>query len=349
MKTGRSNLIQIMRGIAITLIVTQHALSNISSNTAYQIVEKLIDRFGVVTFFIISGYLFQKNVRKYEKMGKANFIIAKFKELMIPYFFWTLLLDLLVIIASKVHSLSFVLNQMGFQPKSIVKCVVDAVLFQDYYVKLLWFIYALFIMFVVSIVLSGIPVKGYYIAVVYTLFLIVGFWVEIPYLIYKVIFHFVNFYIGRVISEQVDIEQLQLGTVVKWSVPVLLVTILDLYVLHISSLLSKGYISWMITDLEFRLLSLSGVALIFVFSRQLIKGNLKNILTVIGNHSYAIYLMHQPYIVAILSTVLDKMGFPAYVTLLLSIGLGLLIPIIIDIYVIERNAILKALAIGKWK
>ena len=77
MKTSRLSFIDITRAFAILLIVFGHVIVH-NFNTYW--LFNIIYSFHVVLFFIISGYLYNR-----EKSDK-EFIIKKFLTLIIPYF-----------------------------------------------------------------------------------------------------------------------------------------------------------------------------------------------------------------------------------------------------------------------
>lgn len=81
MKNKRISFIDITRALAILLIVFGHTIVH-NGNTYW--LFNLIYSFHVVLFFIISGYLYNK-----EKNTK-EFVVKKFLTLMIPCFIFTL-------------------------------------------------------------------------------------------------------------------------------------------------------------------------------------------------------------------------------------------------------------------
>ncbi len=81
MKNKRISFIDITRALAILLIVFGHTI--VHNGNTYRLFN-LIYSFHVVLFFIISGYLYNR-----EKNTK-EFVVKKFLTLMIPYFIFTL-------------------------------------------------------------------------------------------------------------------------------------------------------------------------------------------------------------------------------------------------------------------
>lgn len=81
----REKWIDILRGIAITLVLCAHSVLiypiDISQNWLLSWVLEFIKVFYMPLFFIVSGYLLRKN-------NYLLFLIRKAKRLLIPYFLW---------------------------------------------------------------------------------------------------------------------------------------------------------------------------------------------------------------------------------------------------------------------
>ena len=89
--TKKSNdTIQIMRAVAILFVLIHHSLSNLPEFPFRTVLLKIVYS-DVPIFFIISGFLFEKNIDKYAA-NKLRFIGYKAKQLILPYLFWTLIL-----------------------------------------------------------------------------------------------------------------------------------------------------------------------------------------------------------------------------------------------------------------
>ena len=86
----RNILLQILRGFAIVLVLIRHAIAQVSSTPFILGMEKIIICLHMPVFFVLSGYLFEKNLSKYQKMGKMKFLKKKAIHLLVPYVFWFL-------------------------------------------------------------------------------------------------------------------------------------------------------------------------------------------------------------------------------------------------------------------
>ena len=166
----KSNTIQLMRGIAIIIVLLHHSISLISGGdgTVLNHLDSLIICFHMPTFFIISGYLYEKGLVR----GKAtfsSFVIGKAKRLLVPYAFWTVFLWGGVQIGNRIAS-SFMID-IGFPPMSIMKLLLNLLTYEVYYVELLWFVYVLFLFFVVHYLIGEIGNKKWFVG----LCLLLGF------------------------------------------------------------------------------------------------------------------------------------------------------------------------------
>jgi len=84
--TGKNQQIQIMRGLAITIVLIRHASAQVNTDVLLDAVEDIIICFHMLVFFLITGFLFQRGLSKYLQKGKEQFIIGKAKHLMFSVF-----------------------------------------------------------------------------------------------------------------------------------------------------------------------------------------------------------------------------------------------------------------------
>lgn len=84
----RNDKIDLLKGIAIILMVMGHSMSDIEYMT---IPLNVIYSFHMPLLFFLSGYIIELTKSKYEQMGVVYFINRKAISLLIPYFSWTVL------------------------------------------------------------------------------------------------------------------------------------------------------------------------------------------------------------------------------------------------------------------
>lgn len=150
------NSINIIKGICIILVVFVHSLPNINSDkpnfNSNQIIEFIYNfcfLFFMPLFFFVSGFLSNK-VLAFDKKQSIIYIKNKFKKLMIPY----IIISILGVIV-KLGLSSFALRKVNLYN------IIASILFYpwDGAIKLLWFIYTLFIISIITILLRKISVK----------------------------------------------------------------------------------------------------------------------------------------------------------------------------------------------
>ena len=103
----KKSSIEIIRLIAVILIVFTHTRNELTNGIAYFIVEK-IPTFGTAILSIVSGYLYFEISR-----FKTNLFISKIKSLAIPYFISNILILLMVLFCNYVLEFNS-LNRLSY-------------------------------------------------------------------------------------------------------------------------------------------------------------------------------------------------------------------------------------------
>lgn len=85
---NRNEKIDLLKGIAIILMVMGHSMSDIEYMT---IPFNVIYSFHMPLLFFLSGYIIELTKSKYEETGIQHFIKRKAISLLVPYFSWTVL------------------------------------------------------------------------------------------------------------------------------------------------------------------------------------------------------------------------------------------------------------------
>lgn len=90
-----------IRVIAMLLVVLIHCYDLYGSawNTCnlvpfYDCFSSMFNYIHLPLFFMISGYLYQKGIKKYQGDGYNVFVYKKLKRLMLPYMFWGIVIVL---------------------------------------------------------------------------------------------------------------------------------------------------------------------------------------------------------------------------------------------------------------
>lgn len=146
----------IAKGIAIILVVFVHSLPNIIADkpnfNGNQIIEFIYNfsfLFFMPLFFFVSGFLSTKIIN-FDKRESISYIKKKFDKLMIPYF----IISLLGIIVKLCLS-SFAIRDVN------IFNMLKSILFYPCQgsIRLLWFVYTLFLITIAIVSLRKIPMK----------------------------------------------------------------------------------------------------------------------------------------------------------------------------------------------
>lgn len=190
--------IQIMRGIAIAVVLLRHAIAQVNTDAILDGAEQTIICFHMPVFFVIAGYLFQKQLGKYQAEAKIKFLIGKAKRLLIPYVFWTVLLWIGVQVACMLSpALLAKLTEIEFAPMSVGNLIYGLLTYQVYYTEHLWFLYVLFLMFAINIFTQKIGASCYSV-VIWLLIGLVTLFVDFPHIIERTMLWGIFFEFGRI-------------------------------------------------------------------------------------------------------------------------------------------------------
>lgn len=140
--------IDTLKGIAIFMVILGHSIIkypiNLHDNVVCNYVYRLVSSVHMPLFFVISGYCYT------QKANFKDYLFAKIKRLMIPYFIFGIL-DII-----PRYLLSFMVNR----PRGIVESVISILLFGGEY----WFLYVLFIIFVIYPFINSVLEKNKYLS-----------------------------------------------------------------------------------------------------------------------------------------------------------------------------------------
>lgn len=129
----RNRTIDILRGIAVLAVLLGHAIQRgLIINYETNFLFKIIYSFHMPLFVVLSGYSLCRYTKKYDK----NFILKKFKQLVIPTFIWSYIIYF-------VRNFNFVgIKDFINFPQSFLAYTKLLLLHPDY---VIWFLYTIFI------------------------------------------------------------------------------------------------------------------------------------------------------------------------------------------------------------
>lgn len=322
--------ITLSKAIGIILVVVGHFTSTVYMPAYYTEIKNLIFSFHMPLFMILSGFLFQMSMsRKPDGISFLPFLKKKFLRLMVPYFF----------ISAAIALLNYGLGL--FIP---VKRTVDwHYLLEILYTNVggsavfLWFMYTLFVVFLISALCTklkgGIAILGILSVILY--------FIPLPQIFYLSFVHsfIIYFWAGMILFLLTDKQKLR---------PSLLHAIVAIIVLT----LAYGRRDFVETENLKQFLNLicgiSGSYMVICIAHE-IQQSSNNWLMSLGKYSAYIYLLHMAGVYSI-RVVYEKMGlfnpFTYSIALALAVIAGLVIPVILTKYVINKNKSLTFLMGG---
>lgn len=316
-----SHEIRIMRGIAILLILFHHLLSHVEQTHNIVMLTYSLNHVHVVVFFVISGVLFQYKKNKIYNMSFVNFGKDKGKRLLIPYFFWSLVLAMGIKIVCQFQNGLALITKLGYTEWSIPEIVWNTLTMNNYYTAHLWFVYVLFFVYFVHYLFKDSICNWKAFALIFAIINIIFIIFHPPFLIERFLRHFCNFLFGRLFFKYRywDVSLKKVMTLIS----LMVVLILETFEYFNLNSLSYSYIG------NF-LWGIAGTQIVFKIAYTMVNkiGKIGNYLATIGDASYPIYLVHNPYIVSGLYVVL-KIVNTSYINDLLYIVLGIILSVLI--------------------
>lgn len=342
----KNKTIQIMRGLAIIIVLIRHAIAQINTDIVLDITKEIIICFHMPVFFVIAGYLFQNGINKYIQNGKLNFIFKKAKHLLVPYAFWTILLWIGVQVACSISP--SILNRMitiGFAPMNIGDLIYGLFTYQIYYTEHLWFLYVLFLLFVINIITvkkGDAPIS----ILIWCLIGIATLYTNLPHIIERTMLWGIFFSFGRFVKSSKYSTKIGGGLQSIWILLIFLMT----SAIYVTGLYFEinGTIFTLLMQINKYFVGFSGVGVVYVLSITIKNTRIGKVLNSVGDYSFDIYLMHNPYFVALSALVLNQIiGLSAYVVVIMATLLGILLPMLISRFVIRKSKLLSMVMIGK--
>ena len=325
-----------MRGIAIAMVVMQHAIGRVAQTNFDFKFMFMLNHIDVPLFLLIAGYLFESKKEKYYKICFKNYVADKVKKLILPYLFWSFILvfGVQMVFLWKMD----LLHKLGMEVWTLDQAIINILTFKDSYVQHLWFVYIIFVYFVIHYLLRDllVDVRLLFLIIMVTMFIDLN---NVPFIYEKFILHFMDFCIGRCIY-------CYSFNKIKYKGICFVISIVALCICFISEYYIENSFTYLY--LGYLIYALSGAIIIYTISTYISQtdGYCCSILSIIGDYSFEIYLMHNPYITLLVPLMLKIFISNKLVIVLITLGLGIVVPIIIKKYII-KNKILCLILFGR--
>ena len=331
----RLGYLDIAKGIGIILVVIGHALSVLPSpdKENVELLRTIIYLVHMPLFFFISGLLFEKNLKRYEAVGFRSYVLGKAQLYLIPYITFSILLYVIVAAAFHIGPISKYAVRLGNFTENVPTFLLSILTYKNPIDEHLWFSYVMFLVLVASFLLRRIDIR------ISLCFFFIGYvstWIiSYPELIWKTLRYMLIFTAGRAMWKW----KIQLTK----KIPLLNLMVGIIFTVVYLLLKNKGLV-WMSVAKPFSEIGL--VLVLLSISVLLEKTIVTGLMYRIGDESYAIYLIHQPYIVPLIVTTLGGTQIRNIVAVLISLILGVWIPMVLSKHIIKRNRVLNLLLLG---
>lgn len=322
------NSMDIVKGIAIILVVFVHSLPNIdpdlpnfNGNSIIKFVYDFSFLFFMPLFFFVSGFLSTKIITLNKEQSKS-YVKNKFRKLIIPYF----IISILGIIIKLCLS-SFAIRNVSFAS------MIRAILFYPWEgsIRLLWFVYTLFIIAIISVLLRKILIK--YTILFFTITSIVpinfGSFINLDGVLQYIVYYYLGMYFFKFYEQYKEF---------KFKHIIVLSTLIILLIMN-NIAVSEYYKS-----LFLFISSICGIACFISISMLIEDIKVGRVLQIIGKHSFDIYLFSwffQSFFRILLFQILKM----SYNTTFLFMFIGGFLPLILTKF-IEKNRILSKNLLG---
>ena len=319
-KNEREAWVDILKGIAIIFVVLGHVVTSyhnsnmLLSARIFNFVGIFVYAFHMPLFFVISGYLAGKS-KKNDTVGKK--ILGKCICYGIPYVIFSV-----VSVTLKLLARSVVNTPLG---------LMDLLMIVVYPISYLWFLYALLLISVISLLLKRLVKNNYLVVVIVSLVCKVA--MNIVLNVYSlqdgkfsesILFSVIEYYFWYVLGEYLsskftdEIKHKLKNIKYVWCALLLCMFagVVWLFNFHFQ-------IGWSIVNI---LVSFLGIA---VFWLICIKISSSRVLGCIGKQTFPIYLMHG-YVVSFVRIVLNKLHIPlieGLVPLFIGTVVGVVVPL----------------------
>lgn len=332
MKAEKIETVTLAKGIAILLVVAGH-FSIAEEPAWWSVTRDVIYRFHMPLFFLLSGYLF--GIGEGPSTPYAKLLKKKAGRLILP-------LVSITVLFLAVKNLSQLFVDLQFPPTfgSFLKVFYNPM---ESFIPLLWFIYALFIIFVLHPLLSRLFRRQ---SIVLVFSIIVSF-IRFPemFTLSHVFHNLPLFTAGVLLGEKLDLDRIStLSGIVAIFIAASVFIPVYVYRGSMAGLPGGGPVLRLI-------FAFSGSTFVIASVSILSRANniLKPTLSRAGLYSMSIYLLHTNFVSGTRITFFQVLGFDKewfIPVLLAAILLGAIAPALIEKYVLRRYYYTRWLILG---
>lgn len=312
--------IDICRGIGIILVVLGHALKQTGvMNTPFEIMLSVIYSFHMPLFFVVSGFVSVKILNFNSIKERVDYIKNRAIRLLVPYF----------AVGFFYMPIKFVLNSFAVKPYDFSKAW--KILIGENPNTVLWFLYTLFWVSVVSALL--VNYKNFKAILGISMILsIVSYGADVPVEATKYLFFFLAGLFLRL-----HYEKVVMFLKGKWLYFVLTIFIAGNVVLYWTQSYGWTFIT-----------AVSGCLYALALSLKISAGNQKvcGVFALCGRYSMDIYILSDLIAIAFRMLLWNILGMNYLVCTLICFVVSMFLPIPISKYIIQKVKIFRLLVLG---
>lgn len=334
------------KGLLIILVVFGHCFPLISrQDITVNTIWTFIYNFHMPLFFMISGMLYY-NSYLHKGIKIRSFLKGKFNGLMVPYLTVSVFSYLLIFILSHISIFKNLLIRAGYDTDFLLLDVVYSILTNVNHVdQHLWFVYSLFIIFILFSLMDTLISNNLIKLAIVILISLADFWFIGEGILRKVISFSLYFYLGRYMLSFWD-------SVIKSSLKVKIISMAIPFLLNILLtylLISKTGSLFFKELLHYGVAVLSLPAILSLISLLSVANRIDKPLKSLGENSFIIYLLHQPFLVSGLAGFAFIKGLNILIISPLITIIGIIVPLLLSRFLIENSKILSYFLTGKKK
>lgn len=312
----RVEWLDVARGLGLLFVIIGHTMTTPirnASETADWIYTGMYF-FHMPFMFYLSGRTFGMFGDKYRKRSNKEWVKKKWNTLMVPYLVYGILVYLIFAIANSMPSLNHILDNAGYGKQSIFQWVKGAVIGYNQYSYHLWFIYALFLMNMISFFIIKYVKKHKLVLFVITILcMALRIWVNTSS--WGIVNLAMKCYFWFVLGTYVDLSKyIKKG----WGLVLQGVSVVYMVIYAVNI----GNWTWFVSESVKEPIKWCmdlGIILLCIHIAVLLTGKAKQIFLWTGEHSYGIYLFHQPFFASGSGLVLYKvLGLPLWIAILIT-------------------------------
>ncbi|MDR3594803.1 acyltransferase family protein [Clostridium sp.] len=312
--------INYLRGFGIVLVVLGHSFptDDFNNNYFYEFIHKFIYSFHMPLFFWISGFCAISIYKVKSRNDIKEFYKKKLNRLIVPYCAITLL----------AVPIKLILNKFSQRPLIIAELIKDILIYPvNSPVIYLWYIYALFLMFLLLPIVIKFPPKIMIIILVLlctispntTNFLAIS----------SLLKNYIFFYLG--LLSYGKFERLKVNNIV---------TILLFLLLVVVNIFFNNIIAFLVT-------SSIGILLIINIIQRINNENAIKSLDILAYYSYDIYLFSWFFMTGF-RVIFYQILNVNYGTVILILFISGFMSILLSKYIIRKNKYLERIFLGRY-